>query len=256
MHDIAAMAMADTVSDMFIDTYDDNPYEPRPLNPFMFNQLVENFVTNCDVKLSGDRENPYNQEHCQGAYDNNNYKLSEDQLILEHAKVIDGFPNTYSEIANESLRTVKCIPTMQMFREIDCVSDLFKQQQVNMFKLSEVKPTGNVLPEEIDGSSLDTSLNSQISESSTPFMSLAQAATTPMKGLKIAMEKSRQSQKLLQQWDKKNGLPCSHCSTMMHTNRSRRQLEEERILRKWNGDPLIPNTSKNVFDDRQFKHGS
>lgn len=57
--------------------------------------------------------------------------------------------------------------------------------------------------------------------------------------LRGLMSRSRHTQNLLQDWDKKNGLPRSHCCTMMHTNRSRRQLEEGRILPKWNGTPLI-----------------
>ena len=49
----------------------------------------------------------------------------------------------------------------------------------------------------------------------------------------------RKSQDLLQDWDKKQGLPKSHSRTMMYTNRSRIQIEDNRVLPKWNGQPLI-----------------
>lgn len=57
--------------------------------------------------------------------------------------------------------------------------------------------------------------------------------------LRASMKQSRVTQDMLQEHDRKQGLPRSHCVTMMHTNRSRRQLEEGRILPKWNGKPLI-----------------
>ena len=53
------------------------------------------------------------------------------------------------------------------------------------------------------------------------------------------MASSRKSQEALQEWDLQNGLPRSHSATMVHTNRSRRQLELGRVLPKWNGQPLI-----------------
>ena len=57
--------------------------------------------------------------------------------------------------------------------------------------------------------------------------------------LKCIMRKSRSTQDLLQDWDKKYGLPKSHSRTMMQTNRSRIQIEDNRVLPKWNGQPLI-----------------
>ena len=57
--------------------------------------------------------------------------------------------------------------------------------------------------------------------------------------LKCIMRKSRSTQDLLQDWDKKQGLPKSHSRTMMQTNRSRIQIEDNRVLPKWNGQPLI-----------------
>lgn len=58
-------------------------------------------------------------------------------------------------------------------------------------------------------------------------------------GLTNVMARSQETQEMLQEWDVKNGLPRSHCCTMMHTNRSRRQLLQGQILPKWNGAPLI-----------------
>mmetsp|Transcript_12058 Transcript_12058/g.27910 ORF Transcript_12058/g.27910 Transcript_12058/m.27910 type:complete len:350 (-) Transcript_12058:196-1245(-) len=54
------------------------------------------------------------------------------------------------------------------------------------------------------------------------------------------MRKSAQSQLALQDWDERNGLPRSHCTTMVKTARSRTQLLKGIVLPKWNGDPLIP----------------
>jgi len=60
-----------------------------------------------------------------------------------------------------------------------------------------------------------------------------------MKRLEGLMERTQMSQKQLQRWDKKNGLPKSHSQTMVNSSRSRKQLQKGVILRKWNGDPLI-----------------
>lgn len=81
--------------------------------------------------------------------------------------------------------------------------------------------------------------------SNTPIMK------TSMLRLTKIMKKSRQTQDWLQELDKRNGLPRSHCCTMMHTNRSRRQLEEGRILPKWNGAPLIGNNRVNCVGSLQ-----
>lgn len=60
-----------------------------------------------------------------------------------------------------------------------------------------------------------------------------------MSRLKALMERTQMSQKQLQIWDKKNGLPKSHSQTMVNSNRSRKQLQKGVILKKWNGEPLI-----------------
>lgn len=60
-----------------------------------------------------------------------------------------------------------------------------------------------------------------------------------MKRLQALMERTQMSQKRLQKWDRKNGLPKSHSQTMVNSSRSRKQLQKGVILKKWNGDPLI-----------------
>jgi hypothetical protein len=67
---------------------------------------------------------------------------------------------------------------------------------------------------------------------------------TIMVRLKALMERTQQSQKDLQKWDKKNGLPKSHSQTMVNSSRSRKQLQEGVVLKKWNGVPLIGNDKK------------
>lgn len=57
--------------------------------------------------------------------------------------------------------------------------------------------------------------------------------------LHTAMCMSQKSLKELEDYDKANGNPRSHASTMVKTERSRRQLLEGRILKKWDGSPLI-----------------
>ena len=53
------------------------------------------------------------------------------------------------------------------------------------------------------------------------------------------MTMSQRSLKELQQHDKSQGLPTSHCHTMVQTERSRKQLQLGRILKKHDGTPLI-----------------
>jgi len=65
------------------------------------------------------------------------------------------------------------------------------------------------------------------------------ADSDPMTRLNNLMLKSGGTQKLLQEWDKLNGLPKSHSCTMVKTSRSRRQLQLGKILPKWDGSPLI-----------------
>lgn len=61
----------------------------------------------------------------------------------------------------------------------------------------------------------------------------------PLKRMCYSMEKSAQTMKALQEWDRKKGLPKSHCQTMVNTSRSREQLQSGLVLQKWNGVPLL-----------------
>lgn len=57
--------------------------------------------------------------------------------------------------------------------------------------------------------------------------------------LRSSMEESRRSLKQLQEWDRRLGLPKSSAHTCVKTERSRKQLLEGKILKKWDGTPLI-----------------
>lgn len=60
-----------------------------------------------------------------------------------------------------------------------------------------------------------------------------------MAKLQAAMERTNSTMKLLQDWDRAHGLPASHCQTMVNSSRSRKQLKEGVVLKKWNGSPLV-----------------
>ena len=53
------------------------------------------------------------------------------------------------------------------------------------------------------------------------------------------LQKSTESQIALEKFDRENGLPRSHCQTMVNSSRSRKQLQSGLILPKWNGKPLL-----------------
>ena len=57
--------------------------------------------------------------------------------------------------------------------------------------------------------------------------------------LNALMRQSQASLKALQDYDKSQGLPASHCATMVKSYRSRKQLLTGKILKKWDGTPLI-----------------
>ena len=63
-----------------------------------------------------------------------------------------------------------------------------------------------------------------------------------MKRLQALMLRTKESQERLEDWDKRNGLPKSHCMTMVNSSRSRTQLQTGEILKKWTGAPLIEST--------------
>ena len=53
------------------------------------------------------------------------------------------------------------------------------------------------------------------------------------------MDRTTNTQKALQEWDRANGFPKSHSQTMVNSSRSRKQLKDGGILKKWNGAPLL-----------------
>lgn len=57
--------------------------------------------------------------------------------------------------------------------------------------------------------------------------------------LQASMDRTTNTQKALQEWDRANGFPKSHSQTMVNSSRSRKQLKDGVILKKWNGAPLL-----------------
>lgn len=88
----------------------------------------------------------------------------------------------------------------------------------------------------------DTDQSSSIKQTQTQTQTQTQQALDPhvmMQRLEKLMEQSAKTQAALQDWDKRRGLPKSHSPSMVHSSRSRRQLQEGVILKKWDGSPLI-----------------
>ena len=77
------------------------------------------------------------------------------------------------------------------------------------------------------------------SSSGTLSGRIGDAAQPITQRLRSSMEKSRRSLKQLQEWDRRLGLPKSSAHTCVKTERSRKQLLEGKILKKWDGTPLI-----------------
>ena len=87
----------------------------------------------------------------------------------------------------------------------------------------------------------DTDNPSMAASSSSGTLSsrIGDAAQPITQRLRSSMEKSRRSLKQLQEWDRRLGLPKSSAHTCIKTERSRKQLLEGKILKKWDGTPLI-----------------
>ena len=60
-----------------------------------------------------------------------------------------------------------------------------------------------------------------------------------MDRLRALMAKSIESMKRLEEHDRRQGLRKCDAQNMMNTARSRKQILENRILKKWDGTPLI-----------------
>eukprot|EP00542_Grammatophora_oceanica_P017465 CAMPEP_0194029174 /NCGR_PEP_ID=MMETSP0009_2-20130614/2986_1 /TAXON_ID=210454 /ORGANISM="Grammatophora oceanica, Strain CCMP 410" /LENGTH=387 /DNA_ID=CAMNT_0038668779 /DNA_START=108 /DNA_END=1271 /DNA_ORIENTATION=+ len=72
----------------------------------------------------------------------------------------------------------------------------------------------------------------------------AMDASAIMARLDQLMFQSELTQSALQFFDKQRGLPKSHCQTMVNSSRSRKQLLEGKIIKKWNGRPLLGEESE------------
>jgi len=120
-----------------------------------------------------------------------------------------------------------------------------KQQTVepmNKSALSTTNPNSNLLEATAATGAAATVPNANgLPCGSIPSLSLQR--------LHELMAKSAASQKQLQEWDQQQGLPKCHSWTMMHTSRSRRQIQEGRVLPKWNGKPLIGDKNDDEGDD-------
>mmetsp|Transcript_21878 Transcript_21878/g.50468 ORF Transcript_21878/g.50468 Transcript_21878/m.50468 type:complete len:299 (-) Transcript_21878:273-1169(-) len=77
-----------------------------------------------------------------------------------------------------------------------------------------------------------------------------------MSRMQELMLQSTLSQSALQEWDRLNGLPKSHCTTMVNTARSRTQLQKGVVLPKWNGKPLIPGAKVSAKKRRRISDPS
>jgi hypothetical protein len=93
-----------------------------------------------------------------------------------------------------------------------------------------------------DTSAMESSSNVNVQQQNNGSPDLSAAIAERLANL---MQKSSKTQVALQEWDKQNGLPKSHSQTMVKSARSRRQLIEGIILKKWDGSPLIGKSTKN-----------
>jgi hypothetical protein len=88
--------------------------------------------------------------------------------------------------------------------------------------------------------SMTASFRAQDLKESQPFNLRAEVdAEEVAERLRKKMEKSSATQKALQDWDEERGLPRSHSQTMVSSSRSRKQLQQGKIIKKWDGSPLI-----------------
>jgi len=86
--------------------------------------------------------------------------------------------------------------------------------------------------------SCNMEINSTTSQNTDTDFS-TQSNRTSIQNLKDFMTESGRSQFRLEEHDRANGLPKSHSQTMVKSAQSRRQLQNGRILCKWDGTPLI-----------------
>ena len=70
-------------------------------------------------------------------------------------------------------------------------------------------------------------------------LAIGSKSSPSMDRLRALMAKSIESMKLLEEHDRRQGLRKCDAQNMMNTARSRKQILENRILKKWDGTPLI-----------------
>jgi len=124
----------------------------------------------------------------------------------------------------------------------DCVLKPLSIDEAPQSPCKSIDDDGEEDDDDVDYNSCDSS-PSNLDTPSKPTCKTPTYQQTKER-LQNLMEKSADSQKALQDWDAKLGLPKSHSQTMVNTSRSRQQLLENRILPKWNGAPLISNDNK------------
>lgn len=87
-----------------------------------------------------------------------------------------------------------------------------------------------------------------VSDQTTAQLMETEASLTASQArLRQCMNDSLLTQAELQEWDRLNGLPASHSRTMVNTARSRKQLQDGVILKKWNGSPLLKDATGSVL---------
>jgi hypothetical protein len=179
-----------------------------------------------------DRHDTHSPNQCQGGA-----KAQANGNLLESENAIQAHPNNILGASQHSMLVEFIGDDESVELEYDLcsiASALFDEHATND------KPSVILPPDRFPG-------NSNMNPDAFPCDLAPLLSSDKLVGL---MEDSRKSQEVLQEWDEKNGLPRSHSWTMMHTNRSRRQLLEGRILPKWNGAPLISGRKTSLKERR------
>jgi len=116
--------------------------------------------------------------------------------------------------------------------------DIFEEEEALMSSSATTLDAINseALQEEVLSTSVEpTTTMSHACDESEATMD----ASSIIARLDALMFQSELTQSALQYFDKRRGLPKSHCQTMVNSSRSRKQLLERKIIKKWNGCPLL-----------------
>ena len=244
----------------------ENSFEPRPIHPLIEGTL-QDFQYQVDLSSVG--EGMMNNEN--HAHDNRNerirgrYSLSSGNEYVKRLS-FNGFKESDEMISEESMKLLQleaegCVNNSRI------VDDDFETKVANLFShrsftdqkalcqpwdtyqaasSSTTEQKGTAVIEMIDCKKGDDDNVDFVYGVGVDFNDLEKHNQPTLSSppvlfhrLKQIMKKSCMTQRALEEWDKKNGLPKSHSATMVRTNRSRKQIEENRILPKWNGKPLI-----------------